>query len=325
MPARPADTLRGNPALAIAEPAGPHPAVHDVAHVVTNHATGLEHPGLSKLLVVRGARTDPPEESDVLLALAGAVGKGRLIAVGDASIAINSMLRYPGNRALCLALLRYATDDDAAGAGGAARQAGKVYILATVFRSTGSFGDDTHGGGVLGEARRSLAGALETLRHDGMPPMAAYLVALAIGLGVLVWASTRAGRTHRAVAPRYVRPVPVAQQGGVAGRAAVVGAPATSRVLAMLELKSALEEVLATRLGLDKVLPHDELVARARAAGLLAGDAAADLAGVLATLAQIESMLVMQRRGVMDRVRDRDVLAMAVRVDALLGALEAHA
>jgi hypothetical protein len=93
----------------------------------------------------------------------------------------------------------------------------------------------------------------------------------------------------------------------------------------MLELKSALEEVLATRLGLDKVVPHDELVAKARAAGLVDEEQAGDLAGALATLAQIETMLVMRRRGVMDRVRDRDVLAMAARVDALLGAWEARA
>jgi hypothetical protein len=314
LPSRPAEMLRGNPSLAIAEPASGHAAVRDVIHVVTNHATGLEHPALSKLLVVRAAaRSDAPPEADVNLALAGAVGQGRFIAVGDASIAINAMLRYPGNRALCTALLRYATEDDAWG-----NRDGKLYILTNGFRTTGAFGDESPAGGVLGDARRGLSRVLETLRHDGMPPIAAYLLALATGLGILGWASTRAGRTHRALPPRYVRPVAAAQQGGVAGRAAVVGAPTTSRVLAMLELKSALEEELALRLRLDRPLAHNELVAKARAAGLVDEAGAQTLARALAQLARIEGLLVTRRRGLVERVRDRDVLAMAARVNDLL-------
>ena len=43
MPSRPAETLRGNPQLAIAEPASNHPVVQGVGKVVTNHATGVRH------------------------------------------------------------------------------------------------------------------------------------------------------------------------------------------------------------------------------------------------------------------------------------------
>jgi hypothetical protein len=316
LPARPAEVLRGNPSFAIAEPASGHAAVRDVAHVVTNHATGLEHPGLSKLLVVRSVETNGAEEPGVILALAGAVGQGRLIAVGDASIGINAMLRFPGNRALCLSLLRYATEDDSWGS-----RNGKLFLLANDFQTTGNYGKSS--AGAFGEGRRALAEALETLRHDGMPPLAAYLVALALGLGVIGWMSTRAGRTHKPVLPKYVRPVAVAQQGGVAGRAAVVGAPATSRILAMLELKSALEEQVATRLGLDRVPSHDELVEKVRSAGLLDDEGLNALASILGRLANVETMLVMHRRGVMDRVRDKDVVTMAARVDELLGAIDA--
>jgi hypothetical protein len=312
---RPAEMLRGNPSFAIAEPASGHAAVRDVAHVVTNHATGLDHPGLSKLLVIRGAHAEGPDEPDVMLALAGAVGQGRLIAVGDASIGINSMLRFPGNRAFCTALVRYATEDDAWGI-----RNGKLYILANDFETTGSFGDDSRLGGMTSEARRALVDGLETLRRDGMPPLAAYLVAIAVGLGVVVWTSARAGKTHRAATPRYVRPVAAAAQGGVAGRAAVVGAPGTSRVLAILELKSALEEELATRLALERVPAHDELVAKAKAARLLDEATAEELAGLLASLAQMETMLVMRRRPILERLRDADVFAVAARVRGLLGA-----
>src|SRR5262249_51836678 len=101
LPSRPAEMLRGNPALAIAEPASVHPAVRHASRVVVNHGTGLAHPALSPVLVVRGE-----SEPDVLFAVAGAVGQGRLLAVGDASVAINGMMRYPGNRALAVALVR---------------------------------------------------------------------------------------------------------------------------------------------------------------------------------------------------------------------------
>jgi hypothetical protein len=181
LPGRPAEMLRGNPSLAIAEPASAHPAVRDVNRIVTNHGTGLDHPALSPVLVVRGEG-----EPDVLLAVAGAVGQGRLLAVGDASLGINAMMRYPGNRALCVALARYLTEDDAWGPRG-----GKLYVLVNDFDTVGTFGDDSRVGGAAGDVRRALEDALELLRHEGMPPLAAYLVALAVGLGVVIWASAR--------------------------------------------------------------------------------------------------------------------------------------
>ncbi|HEY3815663.1 MAG TPA: DUF4350 domain-containing protein [Polyangiaceae bacterium] len=311
LPARPAEMLRGNPSLAIAEPASAHPAVRDIARVVTNHATGVEHPSLSPVLVVRG-----DGEPDVLLAVAGAVGQGRLLALGDASVGINAMMRYPGNRMLCASLVRYVTEDDAWG-----RRSGKLYILTNDFETTGSFGDDSQVGGAWGNVRRSLTDALEMLRHDGMPSLAAYLVALAVGLGVVVWTSTRAGRPHKAVVPRFVRRVPPVAQGGVAGHAAIIAAPGTSRVLAMLELKSALEEELSTRLALDRPVPNDELVARVHAAGLLDETGVASLAALLAHLSHVEALLLTKRRGSVERVRDADVLAVAARIHALLDAV----
>jgi hypothetical protein len=312
MPARPAEMLRGNPSFAIAEPAGDHNVVRDVGRVVTNHATGLDHPALSPVLVVRG-----DGEPDVLVGIAGAVGHGRLLAIGDASIPMNDMLRYPGNRELAANFVRYATEDDVWGA-----RNGKLYVLTNDFETVGSFssGGDSKAG-ALGEVRRALVDALETLRREGMPPLAAYLVALAVGLGVVVWTSARAGKTHRPATPRFVRRVPVSSQGGVAGRAAVIAAPNTSRVLAVLELKSALEEELATRLGLDRVPPHDELVAKLRGANLLDAEHAHALTKLLANLARMETMLVMRRRGAAERVREGDVLALAARVRELLGAV----
>lgn len=313
LPSRPAEMLRDNPALAIAEPASAHAAVRDVGRVVTNHATGLEHKALSSVLVVRGQG-----EPDVLLSVAGAVGQGRLLAVGDSSILMNSMLRYPGNRALGAALVRYATEDDAWG-----RRDGKLYILANDFLTTGTFGSDSRLGGALGEAWRTFREALETLRRDGMPSLAAYLLALAVGLGVVAWTSSRAGHPHRAVVPRFVKPAPAAVQGGVAGRAAVLAAPGTSRVLAMLEMKSALEEDIATRLDLDRTPTPEELAKRARAAGLLDAEHAEALERLLKTLGEMEDALSLHQRRAVERVRDADVFAVAARVRDLLEAVGA--
>jgi hypothetical protein len=313
MPVRPAEMLRGNPSLAIAEPASGHAAVRDVAHVVTNHATGLAHPGLSKLLVVHAAHATASEDADVMLAIAGAVGQGRLIALGDASVGINSMMRFPGNRALCSALVRYATEDDAWGIRG-----GKLYIVANDFETTGSFGGDTGVGGVVSGARHALALTVDTLRHPGMPPGASYALAIAVGLGVVIWTSTRAGKTHRRVVPRYVRPSSPAAQGGFAGRAAVVGARGAGRALAMLELKSALEEELMTRLSLERLPAREDLVEKARAAGVLSEENAEDLDRLLANLSTIESAMSAQKHPLRDRIRDADVRSVAARVHQIL-------
>lgn len=320
LPQRPLAMLRGNPALAIAEGASAHATVRDVGRVVTNHATGLEHKALSPVLVVRG-----DGEPDVLVGVAGAVGQGRLMAIGDSSVLMNSMLRYPGNHSLAMSVIRYSVEDDVWG-----KRGGKLYVVANGFGQTGSY----RGGGAnesqLDDARRAFEEAVETLRHGGMPPLAAYLLALAVGLGVIVWTSVRAGRTHRSATPRFMRPVPGVAQGGVAGHAAVLAAPGTRRALALLEIKSALEEDLAMRLGLDRVPSAEELAAKAHAAGLLNEEQTRSLVRVLGTLARVEASLQVRAGGGAwspdraGRMRDADVFAIAARVRELREAVMVH-
>jgi hypothetical protein len=319
LPQRPAAMLRGNPALAIAEGASAHAAVRDVGRVVTNHATGLEHKALSPVLVVRG-----DGEPDVLVGVAGAVGQGRLMAIGDSSVLMNSMLRYPGNHALAVSAIRYAVEDDVWG-----KREGKLYVVANDFGQTGSY----RGGGAdesqIDSAKRALEEAIETLRHGGMPPLASYLLALAVGLGVVVWTSVRAGRTHRSATPRFMRPVPGVAQGGVAGHAAVLAAPGTRRALALLEMKSALEEDLALRLGLDRVPAPEELAAKAHDAGLLDAEQSRSLVRILGMLARVETSLQARARAggsawPGERVRDAEVFAIAARVRELREAVVVH-
>jgi hypothetical protein len=309
LPSRPAAMLRGNPAFAIAEQAGGHPAVRDVSRVVTNHATGVEHPGLSPLLVVHG-----DGEPDVLVGVAGVVGQGRLVVIGDASVGINEMLRYPGNRELAQALVRYDLEDDAWG-----KRGGKLYILANAFETTGAFGSDSRIGATAIAAGRAVAEGFDALRRDGMPPAAAYGLAILLGLGVIAWTGRRAGRVHKQVTARFARPTPVAEQGGIAGHAAEVGAPGGSRLRALLELKSAVEEDLSTRLGLPRSPAPDDLAGKVQRAGLLGAEDADDLARLLATLAAIETNVPARRRSPAERMPYADIEALAARVRRLLG------
>ncbi|MBN9159337.1 MAG: DUF4350 domain-containing protein, partial [Myxococcales bacterium] len=233
-PRHPAESLRNNPQLALAEPASAHPVVADVNRVVTNHPTGLSHPDLSPVLKIHAASG----EADVTVAVAGAVGQGRLLAVGDPSVVMNSMLRYSGNKAFARGLARYAVDSDAWG-----KRGGRLFIASGNFEQKGSYGGDQN---ALTELFRDLKDLLDQIRKEGLPSILAWSASIALGLALVVWVGSRAGRLHKPIVPRFVRRVPAVAQGGVAGHAAVIGAPQTTRVLAVLELKSALEEQLTT-------------------------------------------------------------------------------
>jgi hypothetical protein len=325
LPEHPAAMLRGNPAFALADAVGGHQAVRDVTRVATNHATGLSQHGLAPLLVVRGQ-----DEPDVLLAEAGVVGRGRLLAVGDASITMNSMLRYPGNRALAVALVRYAADVTGEGDGApepattpnvtpnmTSPSSGKLYVLSNDFALRGRYGEAS----ALSDARRLVRAALDGLRQGVSAPFA-YAVSLALALSIVVWTSVRAGRTHKPTLPRFARSIPVIAHGGVAGHAAVLSAPRAPRVRLVLELKSALEETLATKLGLDRVGRSDDLVARVRDAGWLGAEGEKALAQELAHLARFETLAMRKDRPMLGGVSDAEVVATAERVRRILAAVE---
>lgn len=309
-PRRPAEFLRNNPQLALAEPASPHPVVSEVSRVVTNHPTGLSHPDLSPVLKIRG-----DGEPDVVVAVAGAVGNGRLLAVGDPSIVMNSMLRYGGNKAFARGLVRYTVDRDSWG-----KRGGRLFIAAGGFEQTGSFGDEDSS---WSDTMRALREALEGMRRDGLPSALAYALACALGLALVVWVGSRAGRLHKPITPRFVRKILPVSQGGVAGHAAVIAAPQTSRILAVLELKSALEEQLTSLLCLPKVPGHAELLREVSSRGLLDAEGVVALRAVLLRMSNVETMVVFQRSGGMVQpIRDHEVVSIARTVKQLLLAAE---
>ncbi|MBX3234059.1 MAG: DUF4350 domain-containing protein [Labilithrix sp.] len=313
-PRSPAECLRRNPQLALAEPASAHPVVSDVNRVVTNHPVGLGHPDLSPVLKIRSSNHDP----DVTVAVAGAVGKGRLLAVGDPSIVMNSMLRYAGNKAFARGLIHYAVDSDAWG-----KRGGRLFIASGTFEQRGAYGGSEN---AFSSFLRDLRDLLDQIRKEGLPAILAWSASIALGLALVVWVGSRAGRLHKPLVPRFTRRVPAVAQGGVAGHAAVIGAPQTTRVLAILELKSALEEQMAQVLGLTKVPGHQELLTQIGERNLLDAEGMIALRKLLLRMANVETMVVFQRSGGMvQSVRDQEVVSIARSVKQLVEAVRTRA
>lgn len=287
-PKKPLFALRGNPALALAEPVnevvagrrgGVHPVVAEVDRLVTNHPTGLIHPDLSTVLKIRAAG-----EADCALAVAGQVGKGRLFAMGDPSALINLMLRYRGNRAFAVGLVRYLVDDDSWGA----RQ-GKLIIVSNRFDESGVYGADSTATRELREWLRSARSEVQRIGAEGLPRGVAFALAVACVAGLVLWGLSVSGRVYRPPTPRFARGLPLVGQGGVAGRAAVLAAESTHRGLVLLEQKDAFVERLGGLLGLDRP-PHPavavEELARRK---LVDGVALIELKKMVAEMTRVET------------------------------------
>jgi hypothetical protein len=293
-PSRPIAALRNKAALAIAEPVvdvvaghsgGPHPVVAHVQQLVTNHPTGLRHPNLSPVLRIR-ANGEP----DVIIAVAGQVGKGRLFAMSDPSAITNQMLRYPGNRAFVGGLVRYLVDDD-----GAQRRQGRLFIVANRFTEEGSFGGEGTLRKDFESQLKALAAAIADARREGFPGWSHVLLAAAAALGVAVWVARASARPYKSPLPRYARPTPLVAQGGVAGRFAVLAAPSSPRSLALLELKSALYEALQHKLDLAAEPPPEMLAKMVLKAGTLDESAYSALKDVLHMMQGVEAAVVAGR------------------------------
>lgn len=293
-PSRPVSALRNRAALAIAEPVvdvvaghstGPHPVVAHVQQLVTNHPTGLRHPNLSPVLRIRAIG-----EPDVVIAVAGQVGKGRLFAMSDPSALMNQMLRYPGNRAFVAGLARYLVDDD-----GPQRRQGRLFIVANKFSEEGAFGGKNSLRKDFDAQLKAIAAAVAEARRDGFPGWTHLALAALVALGLAWWVARSSARIYKSPLPRYARALPLIAQGGVAGRFAMLAAPSSPRSLAVLELKSALYEALTFKLGLTSEPAPDALAKMAQRAGSLDVRAYSALKEVLAIMQQVEAAVVAGR------------------------------
>jgi len=260
-PRSPAQSLRDNPNLAIAVPAveqvagqeqNRHPVVAGVDRVVTNHPTALVHPNLTQVLKIPALG-----EPDATLAVTGIIAKsGRLFAMGDPSVVINEMLRYPGNRAFANGLLKYLVENDAGISRG-----GKLYILANEFGQKGHFGGSRGALGELSNLSDTLAEFASEVEKSGLPSSLSLALAVLASSGALLWAINYSSRRYRRSVPRYALAPPLLAQGGLAGRAAVLSAATTDPALVLLELRAAMSEALAHRLGMSRLASPEQVVA----------------------------------------------------------------
>src|SRR5437763_543592 len=75
---------------------------------------------------------------------------------------------------------------------------------------------------------RDLRALMDQVRKEGLPAILAWGASIALGLALVVWVGSRAGRLHKPLVPRFTRRIPAVAQGGVAGHAAVIAAPQTT-------------------------------------------------------------------------------------------------
>jgi hypothetical protein len=299
-PRAPARALRNNSELPIAEPAvhfvagqeqNRHPITQEVDRVVTNHPTALLHPNLTPVLVIP-ARGEP----DATLAVTGIiVNRGRLFAMGDPSVVINLMLRYPGNRRFAEGLLTYLVESDTWGERG-----GKIYFVSNRFQQKGQFGED---GGALAGMGRALNDTLNELHEKGLPDPLPLLFAATASLAVMAWAVLNAARPRPAVSPRYASAEPLVAQGGAVGRAAVLAAPSTDASLALAELRSAALELLGERLGLGSTPSVTQVLNELARRELLREDARRELERVFFELGGAEQAILRKRRRFVPQTR----------------------
>jgi hypothetical protein len=319
MPGRPLAALRNNPELPIAEPwldisrgqiGAPHPVVQNVKQLVLNHPTALVHPDLSPVLKVRCAGAD-----DAIVAVAGQVQKGRLFAMSDPSALINSMLRYPGNRAFGAGLVRYLANDGDRGAG-------RLFVATNEFKQQGSVGGDRTLAKDVEEALRSLADNLADARQQGLPPwMLALLSAVAVALMGL-WVARSSGKPYRSPLPRYARPVPLVARGGVAGRFAMLAAPSSPRSLMLLELKSALFEAISAQYDVGPAPSADAVLRAVRRSGSVDAQLYARLEQVVLRMQRAEAAVLAGSGARVGREVVEEAHAVVTAVLAACGALD---
>ncbi len=159
--------VRGNENLPVAQATSRHSLTEGVAALIANHPTTLRHPDLDALFAF--------DDQGHALVLAGAVGDGRLVAIGDPSIVINNMLEFRDNRRFAQNLLDYLE----AGSGGT------VYLVAGDATIVGRYGEP-------GADRpfHDLSQWLTRIAHAEAPPLAVLIGAIALAAILLVVAAT---------------------------------------------------------------------------------------------------------------------------------------
>jgi hypothetical protein len=255
--------LRHNPNLLLATPLLGHALADGVPALVTNHPQVLRHHALTPVFALLG-RQDA-------IVLSGAVGDGRLIAISDASLFINNMLEFSGNRAFARNLLRFLR-----GAGGS-----RLFIADS----------ETHWQGGLRRLAADhpfaqLSAALARLAKPQLPPNA--VLALSIGLAGLLLITAFTSLPKRSAYARRAYLQNVDCQAGMAGRIDHYAAPDRNLLAPLLVLKLELEHRMVARARLTGSHQRGDVLRILREQGLSRA-LSDELAGLLAQVDRLEA------------------------------------
>lgn len=240
VPAGAAPALRGDPSLLIAYPASDHPLVSGVSLLLTNRASELKHPELRPVFTF--GRTHHA------LMLAGAVGSGRLVAVGDGSVLINQLMRVPSHRRFAENLIAYLSTPG-----------GRIWLVGPDTPFDGSYGQPS-------VALARLENWLKKLSRPDFPPAVLWLFSLALaGIAVMVGAGALP-RKSPYVSPKLFPNAEVFS--GSLGRIAAVEQQGVSLLFPLLDYRRELQAELAHRLALAEGFRFEDALLSARNRGL---------------------------------------------------------
>jgi len=204
--------------------------------------------------------------------------------MGDPSVFINLMLRYPGNRQLAQGLVEYLTErsvEPSANALGqresaltSPEQPGKLWIVANHFEQIGHYGEEES---LLDRLRRHLEEAqrsLGTIAEEGIPPLLATLMAALLAAWVAFSQARGNLQFSRMVGQSFARAPLMAAQTGLGARADILGSRQANPILALMELDAALRETATRYLGVNPMGNLPQLTDTFAASGLSPSDAA---------------------------------------------------
>jgi len=230
-------SLRNDPRLLIAYPHSEHPLAEGVSLLLTNDASSLRHPDLKPVFVFG--------HSESALVLAGAVGAGRLVAVGDASLVINQLMQLPAHQRFARNLLEYLS-----------REGGKIWLIGPETKLTGSYGEEEKPGAAW------LDGVLKRAAHPDLPPSVLTLIAFSLASIAAVIALNALPRTSPYLRASLFPDDTV--YAGFAGRVALSKQAGSNLIWPLLDLKHELETELSYRLGLVGRFDSEKALAAAK-------------------------------------------------------------
>ncbi len=256
--------LRGNQALLVGRPNGPHALSVRVEALVTNHPAAISHAELEPIF----AFSDAPYGETEALVLAGAVGTGRLVVISDPSVFINNMLELGGNRRFTANLLHYLASSPSGAPEGSSAMRGRILLVPPEARVVGRYGEPG-----ADRPLHDLRAFLERLGQVEVPGVGLRVLALCLVLIFVLIASGALPRRSPYAAKAMF--TPSSTFGGMAGRLAWYGRGNVDLLDPLLAYRFELENELFARVSLTKAAGTAALERALRQHGVAEKDAGA--------------------------------------------------